>query len=293
VTASPRALSARRAAARRRRQTLGSPGADVAGEQPRPGDARGVCRDRDRHAQERQDNPCPSPRLAQLSDDDRQRKQRHQRANSAARLGHLQRRRRKHEDVALAQYRDAGQIEDAFARARRQQLQGKRDLIEENGRQRDRQRQKRDGKREQSQPPPTAEEQHRARDDADERHACEEEFRAEEPREQYQQADADNSETGVRWRERCASERRALLPYEPRGEGHDQEPVRIVLVARPLSHERRDDGSVDDGDGRDDDPDRDQRPSVRHRTRLPFFERKRANHAAPVPSRRIDAGSGV
>ena len=92
-----------------------------------------------------------------------ERQQRDQRPDAAAGFGHLERRVREDDHVAFAQHRDAEQPPcTASPNWRGQQLQRKRDLVEDDRRNRNHQQQKRERKRQHPQVLPAEQEQHGA-----------------------------------------------------------------------------------------------------------------------------------
>ena len=83
------------------------------------------------------------------------------------------------------------------------------------------------------------------RDHAEQRDARQEELRREAAGQEHEHAEHDHDESHGRGRRRRRDEPAPPLPGKKQRHGHDDEAVRIVVVARPLPGERREDGKVD------------------------------------------------
>ena len=124
----------------------------------------------------------------------RQREERQQRPDTAAGFGDFKRRVRERDDVAFPQHRNPGQVENRHSEPRREELQGKGDLIEHHRRDRNHQEQERQREQQDPQPPPSGQKDDHPGHDADHRDAHQEEFNARRADEQDSQAGADHEQ---------------------------------------------------------------------------------------------------
>src|SRR5262249_5798746 len=126
----------------------------------------------------------------------------------------------------------------------REQLQREGDLIEDDRRQRDHQDQEEQRKGEETHVLPSEEKPDGAGEDANQRNAGEEQLGAEQTRQKHEKAGADEQQPDKRRLARSGPQRLPLLPGEVKRKRNDYEAVRVVLVARPLTDERREHGEV-------------------------------------------------
>ena len=147
------------------------------------------CRRRNRHAD-------PGAVIRKVAVYDAQRQQRDQRPDAAAGLGHLERRVREDDDVALAEHGDGARLDAPRADPRREELQRKRNLIEDDRGQRHHQQQERKRKRQDPEMRATPQEQRRAGQHHDQRDAREKQLSAEEARDEQHQPDRHDRQPG-------------------------------------------------------------------------------------------------
>ena len=169
-------------------EALSGLGAHVVRGHPGTRDPEAVGRDGHRDGGQRQRDARPGAAVHQVPVDDGQREQRDQRADSAARLGHLEARVAQRDHVPLAQHRHAGDRERQLAEPGREELQREGDLVEDDGRDRDHQQQERQRKEENPQRLPAVEEQDRAGQDAQHRDPHQEQLGAQDARAQDRDA---------------------------------------------------------------------------------------------------------
>ena len=155
-----------------------------------------------------------------------ERQQRHERANPAAGLRDFELRGRELEDVPFANDGHACNREHRLAHPRREQLQGKRDLVEDDGGQRNHQEQQENRKGEQPQLFEPEQRPDRSGHHADERDSREEELCAEEPGEKNGEAARARGGTrlppGLDW---LSGQRLPLLPGKEQRKRKNDEAV--------------------------------------------------------------------